>query len=448
MYKSPYLNRLLLKTKNQYPEQKEFIQAIEEFFEAMDLIVEQKPDIEANAILERLLIPERIVTFKVAWVDDANKVRVNTGYRVQYNSAIGPYKGGIRFDKSVNLSILKFLAFEQTFKNSLTSLPLGGAKGGSDFNPRGKSDNEVMRFCQAFMAELYRHIGPSTDIPAGDLGVGAREIGYLFGYYKKLKNEWSGVFTGKDVAYGGSLIRPEATGYGILYFTEAMLKVYFKSEIKGKRLLISGNGKVGSMAALKAHEMGALVVGMSDIEGYIYNPDGLDVDTIVKIARKQKTLRPQYLTVYPDTLSGEDVSDLWKMPCDIALPCATQDEINLESAKHLKANGCQLVVEGANRPTELPAIRYFNENSVLFAPGKAANAGGVAVSNLEMSQNATYLVWSAEEVDAKLKTIMQNIFKQCYETAHKYGQPNNLALGANIAGFLRVYKAMLAQGIV
>lgn len=448
MYKSAYLNNLFFEVVTKYTEQKEFLDAVEQFFDSMDILLEKDPTIEHSGVLERLLVPERIIMFRVAWLDDHNKIVVNTGYRVQHSSALGPYKGGLRFEPSVNLSILKGLAFEQTFKNCLTGLPLGGAKGGSDFAPKGKSDHEIMRFCQAFMAELYRHIGPDTDIPAGDFGVGEQEIGYLFGYYKKLKNEFTGAITGKGVSYGGSLLRPEATGYGLIYFVEEMLKTYFKSHIKGKRILISGNGKVGSMAALKAKEMGATIVGMSASKGYVADPNGLDIDLILKIAKNKGSLMQDYLKVYPDVVHGETSSDLWNIPCDIALPCATQEEIKMDAAKNLKTNGCMLVAEGANMPVTLEAIKYFNDNGVLFAPGKAANAGGVAVSNLEMSQNALHLSWNKEEVDAKLKSIMQSIFKKCHEASVKYGQPNNLALGANIAGFLKVYEAMLAQGVV
>ena len=448
MYKSPYLNNILETVKEKYGNEKEFVQAVEEFLDSMDFIIDTDKRIEEYSILERLIVPERIVQIRVPWVDDQGKIRVNTGYRVQFNSAIGPYKGGMRFDKSVNLSILKFLGFEQTFKNSLTGLPMGGGKGGSDFDPRGKSDGEVMRFCQSFMAELYRHIGPDTDVPAGDLGFGAREIGYMFGYYKKLKNEWSGVFTGKNISYGGSLYRPEATGYGLLYFAQEMLSTYFQDDMKGKKIIISGSGKVGSMAAKKAKELGAIVVGMSDINGCVADPNGLDVDEIIELAKAKGEFFHDYRKNHPNVQSSEVSRDLWNVPCDIALPCATQGEINLENAKQLKANGCYMVVEGANMPCDLEAIRFFNSNDILFAPGKASNAGGVAVSGLEMSQNAMHLSWTAEEVDEKLKGIMKNIFKQCHETACKYAQPKNLALGANIAGFLKVYDAMLAQGVV
>ena len=448
MYKSSYLNSVLDDVKAKYANEKEFIQAVEEFFDSMDFIVDKDERIEKNAIMERIVVPERVVMFRVPWVDDNNKVRVNTGYRVQFNSAIGPYKGGMRFDKSVNLSILKFLGFEQTFKNSLTGLPMGGGKGGSDFDPKGKSDAEVMRFCQSFMAEMYRHIGPNTDVPAGDLGFGAREIGYMFGYYKKLKNEWSGVFTGKDISYGGSLYRPEATGYGLLYFAQEMLRTYFNDDIKGKKVIISGCGKVGSMAAKKAHELGAIIVGMSNIDGCVIDPNGLDYEEVVRLATSRNEKISDYVEGHKTAKYSKNCKDIWNVPCDIALPCATQGEIDINNAKELKQNGCYMVVEGANMPCDLESIRFFNANDIIFSPGKASNAGGVAVSGLEMSQNAMHLSWTAEEVDERLKDIMKNIFKQCHDTAVQYGQPKNLALGANIAGFLKVYDAMLAEGIV
>ncbi len=447
MYKSAYLNRVLEDVRAKYEHEKEFLAAVEEFLDSMDPLVASDPRIEQNAILERLVVPERVIQFRVPWVDDQGKIQVNTGYRVQFNSAIGPYKGGMRFDKSVNLSILKFLGFEQTFKNSLTGLPMGGGKGGSDFNPRGKSDGEVMRFCQSFMNEFYRHIGPDTDVPAGDLGFGAREIGYMFGQYKKLVNEWSGVFTGKNISYGGSLGRPEATGYGLCYFAEEMLRTYFNTDFKGKKVIISGSGKVGSMALKKAHELGAIVVGMSDINGYVADPKGLNADEIYELAKAKGEFTKDYVKAHPEVEHSDVSRDLWNVPCEIAMPCATQGEINLENAKALKKNGCYMLAEGANMPTDLDAIRFFNENDVLFSPGKASNAGGVAVSGLEMSQNAMHLSWTFEEVDEKLKGIMKSIFRQCHETAAKYGQPKNLALGANIAGFLKVYDAMLAQGV-
>lgn len=447
MYKSEYLNRVLAEVNAKSAGQVEFIKAVEEFFDSMDFLVDKNPDIEKYSILERLVVPERVVSFRVPWVDDKGVIRVNNGWRVEFNSAIGPYKGGMRFDKSVNLSILKFLGFEQTFKNSLTGLPMGGGKGGADFDPRGKSDGEVMRFCQSFMAEFYRHIGPNTDVPAGDLGFGAREIGYMFGYYKKLVNEWNGVFTGKGLSYGGSLGRPEATGYGLLYFAQEMLHEILHDDIKGKKVIISGSGKVGGMAAQKAKELGACLVAMSDIEGFVYDPNGLDVDYIVAKAKAKGMFSKDYAADHKGVKFVGDPHEMWKTPCEIALPCATQGEIHLEDAKLLKKNGCYMLVEGANMPCDVEAIRYFNENDVLFAPGKASNAGGVAVSGLEMSQNAMHLSWTFEEVDARLKDIMKSIFNKCYETAKKYGQPRNLALGANIAGFEKVLDAMIAQGV-
>lgn len=447
MYRNNELNVLLSDVKNKYANEPEFVQAVEEFLDSMDFLVEKKPEVLQNGILERLIVPERIIQFRVPWVDDKGKVRVNTGYRVQFNSAIGPYKGGMRFDKSVNLSILKFLGFEQTFKNSLTGLPMGGGKGGSDFDPRDKSDAEVMRFCQSFMNEFYRYIGPNTDVPAGDLGFGAREVGYMFGQYKKLVNEWSGVFTGKGISYGGSLARPEATGYGLCYFAEEMLKTCYKTDFKNKKVIISGSGKVGSMALKKAHELGAIVVGMSDINGYVADEKGLDAEEIISLAKAKGEFTKDYVAKHPGVKHSNCSRDLWNVPCDIAMPCATQGEINLENAKQLKANGCFMVAEGANMPCDLEAIRFFNTNGIIFSPGKASNAGGVAVSGLEMSQNAMHLSWTFEEVDAKLKEIMKKIFSQCYETAKSFGQPNNLALGANIAGFLKVYDAMMAEGI-
>lgn len=447
MYKSEYLNNLLLQVKEKNGEQKEFVSAVEEFFDSMDFLVDKDPNIEKYSILERIVEPERVISFRVPWVDDSGKIKVNRGYRVEFNSAIGPYKGGMRFDKTVSLSILKFLGFEQTFKNSLTGLPMGGGKGGADFDPRGKSDGEIMRFCQSFMAELYRHIGPNTDVPAGDLGFGAREIGYMFGYYKKLRNEFTGVFTGKGLSYGGSLGRPEATGYGLLYFTQEMLKAFKNDTIKDKKIIISGSGKVGGMAAEKAKQLGAKLVAMSDIEGYVFDENGLDVDYIVSKAKSKGMFSKEYAKDHKDVKFVNDPHKMWETPCDIALPCATQGEIHESDAKLLKDNGCYMVVEGANMPCDVESIRYFNNNGVLFAPGKASNAGGVAVSGLEMTQNAIHLPWSFEEVDERLKQIMKDIFKKCHETAIKFGQPNNIALGANIAGFLKVYDAMLAQGV-
>lgn len=448
MYKSSYLNKVLDEVKLKNQDQPEFINAVIEFLDSMEEVVERDSKIEENAILERLVVPERAISFRVPWIDDNGKIRVNMGYRVQFNSAIGPYKGGLRFDKSVNLSILKFLAFEQIFKNSLTGLPIGGGKGGSDFDPIGKSDGEVMRFCQAFMAELYKYIGPEIDVPAGDIGVGAREIGYLFGYYKKLTNDFSGVLTGKGIEYGGSNARPEATGYGVMYFASEMLKVLKNETLKGKRVIISGSGKVASFALQKAVELGAKVVAMSDRNGWYYDPKGIDSDFAFNEAKKGGETYRAYIKKYPNCLNGENNHDIWNLPCDIAFPCATQKEINIDDAKNLKKNGCFMVCEGANMPTDIEAIRYFNQNDVLFAPGKAANAGGVAVSCLEMSQNAMHLSWTFEEVDEKLKSIMKNIFNKCHEAALAYNDEANLAKGANIAGFMKVYKAMLQEGLV
>ena len=448
MYKNEYCNKILNNVKTKYSNEPEFINAVEEFLDSMDYIVDKDENIEKYAILERLVVPERVLEFRVPWVDDNGNIQVNTGYRVQFNSAIGPYKGGMRFDPSVNLSILKFLGFEQTFKNSLTGLPMGGGKGGADFNPRGKSDNEVMRFCQAFMAELYNFIGPDTDVPAGDLGFGAREVGYMYGMYKKLTKESTGTFTGKGISYGGSLGRTEATGYGVLYFASEMLKTFKNDTFEGKKVIVSGSGKVAKYAAIKARDLGAKVVAMSDMEGYISDPNGLNVDLIKELSEKNGLMSKEYKKLNPNVTYGENTHDIWNVPCDVAFPCATQNEININDAKNLKKNGCYMLVEGANMPTELEAIRFFNQNGIIFSPGKASNAGGVATSGLEMSQNAMHLSWTFEEVDEKLKGIMKNIFKMCYETACKYGEPTNLALGANIAGFLKVYDAMKAQGVI
>jgi len=448
LYKSNYLNTVFASVSKRYSYQPEFLQAVEEFFDSMDVLVEKDPNIEKNAILERLVVPERSIAFRVSWVDDKGKIQVNNGYRIQFNSAIGPYKGGIRFDASVNESILKFLGFEQTFKNSLTGLPMGGGKGGADFDPRGKSDAEVMRFCQAFMTELFRHVGPDTDVPAGDLGVGAREIGYMFGMYKKLKNEFTGTFTGKGIPFGGSLGRKEATGYGLLYFVEEMLHEFRKEDIKGKRVIVSGSGNVGKHAALKATALGAKVVAMSDIHGFIADEEGIDIPLVYTLSEEKGEFTTEYLKKYPNAKFTPDPKKMWFTPCDIALPCATQNEIYLEHAKALVENGCFLLGEGANMPTTLEATRYLLEHGVLFSPGKASNAGGVAVSGLEMSQNAMHLSWTAKEVDEKLAQIMKTIFRQCHETGAKFGQPTNLVLGANIAGFLKVYQAMLAEGVI
>ena len=448
MFKSIYLNDFYADLSQRYSDQSEFLQAVEEFLTSMDILVEKDPRIQENSIMERILEPERIIKFRVSWVDDHGKVQVNRAMRVQFNSAIGPYKGGIRFNESVNESIMKFLAFEQTFKNSLTCLPMGGAKGGSDFDPYGKSDNEIMRFCQNYILELYRHIGPRMDVPAGDLGVGAREIGYMYGMYKRIENEFSGTFTSKGIESGGSLGRAEATGYGLCYFVEEMLKTFKNDTFKDKRVIISGAGKVGSMAAQKVIMLGGKVVGMSDVSGVIRDENGIDIELIKTLSLTNDVVMDKYRDYHPEATFSSTTKDIWKIPCDIAMPCATQNEIYLESAKELVSKGCWLVAEGANMPTTIEATKYFQENDILFAPGKASNAGGVAVSGLEMTQNAMFLNWTFEEVDAKLHVIMENIFKKCTEASMTYtGRPDNLLTGANIAGFIKVYKAMLQQGV-
>jgi len=447
LYKSEYLNELFKTVTERNGNQPEYLQAVEEFFEAMDFIVMSDPKIEKYGIMERIIEPERIIKFRVTWVDDAGKVRVNRGYRVQFNSAIGPYKGGLRLHPSVNESILKFLGFEQTFKNALTGLPMGGGKGGADFDPKGKSDDEIMRFCQNFMLELYRHIGPDTDVPAGDIGVGFREVGYMYGMYKKIQNESTGVLTGKGLTYGGSLVRKEATGYGLCYFVQEMLRVYRNDEMKDKRIIISGSGKVGLYAALKARELGAKVVAMSDVNGCVYDPNGIDIDIVKMLTKDMPEFSTKYLEYRSNAVYNSNPTEIWKLPCDIALPCATQNELPLEGAKALVENGCFLVAEGANMPTTIEATKYLQHADILFAPGKAANAGGVAVSGLEMSQNAMHYPWTYEEVDEKLEVIMADIFNKAYTEARKYTDHRNLVIGANIAGFMRVYQAMLDQGV-
>ena len=410
-------------------------------------MVERRPELEENGVIERLLEPERIVIFRVPWTDDKGKIQVNRGYRVQFNSAIGPYKGGLRFHPSVNLSIIKFLGFEQTFKNSLTTLPMGGGKGGSDFDPKGKSNGEIMRFCQSFMTELYRHIGPNTDVPAGDIGVGGREIGYLYGQYKRLCNEFSGVLTGKGLSYGGSLTRTEATGYGLCYFTEEMLKAIGTS-LKGQRVVISGSGNVALYANQKATELGAVVVAMSDSDGYIVDEKGIDFTIMKEIKEARRARISTYLEYVPTAIYTEGCKGIWSVPCDIALPCATQNELDETGAKALAANGCFAVAEGANMPSTPKAVAIFQNAGILFAPAKAANAGGVATSGLEMSQNAQRMSWTFEEVDRKLRDIMSDIYKAVVAAAEEYGMAGNLVAGANIAGFLKVAEAMLSQGVV
>lgn len=443
-----YVEDILNLIKKRDPDQIEFQNTVKEVLTSIVPFLEKNPQYKAQKLLERIVEPERVITFRVAWQDDKGETQVNRGYRVQMNSAIGPYKGGLRFHPSVNLSILKFLAFEQVFKNSLTSLPIGGGKGGSDFDPKGKSDNEVMRFCQAFMTELYRHIGPHVDVPAGDIGVGGREIGYLFGQYKRIRDAYdSAVLTGKGLTYGGSLTRTEATGYGLLYFVKNMLDAKNIS-LKDKIVVISGAGNVATYAIQKAQEFGAKVVTCSDSNGYIYDPDGIDVATVKQIKEVERGRISEYVKARPNAQYHEGCHGVWSVKCDIALPCATQSEIDLDAAKTLVANGCKVVGEGANMPSTLEAIEYFLNNGVLFAPAKAANAGGVAVSALEMSQNSERLSWTFEEVDNKLKGIMENIYKNAKKNAEEFGDPDNLVMGANIAGFKKVAEAMTAQGLV
>ncbi len=430
------------------PHQPEFHQAVTEVVESVTPVLKQSPEYLTHKVLERIVEPERVIMFRVPWVDDEGQVQVNRAFRVQMNSAIGPYKGGCRFHPSVNLSILKFLAFEQVFKNALTTLPLGGGKAGADFDPKGKSDNEVMRFCQSFMAELFRHIGPHTDIPAGDIGVGAREIGYLFGMYKKLTNEFTGVLTGKSLSWGGSLVRPEATGYGAVYFLEEMLKTR-QETVEGKTIAISGYGNAGTYVIEKINELGGTVVTIADEYGYVHDPDGIkgekldfmaDLWTIYRRSAKEYAERYHCLWV-----PGKRP---WEVPCDVAMPTAFENELHLADAKTLVKNGCCAVVEVANMPCTLDAAHYFRENGILLAPAKAANAGGVATSGLEMSQNSMRLSWSREEVDTRLKGIMQNIHATCLGAADRYGMPGNYVAGANIAGFIKVVDAMIDQGVV
>ena len=442
-----YVDEVLARVKAKNASQPEFLQAVEEVLDSL------RPAVEANeekfkkeALLERITEPERQIIFRVPCVDDNGQVQVNTGYRVQFNSAIGPYKGGLRLHPSVNIGIIKFLGFEQIFKNSLTGLPIGGGKGGSDFDPKGKSDREIMAFCQSFMTELYRHIGADTDVPAGDIGTGAREIGYMYGQYKRLKGVYEGVLTGKGLSYGGSLARTEATGYGLLYLTEEMLKCN-GNDIAGKTVAVSGAGNVAIYATQKAQELGAKVVTVSDSTGWIYDSEGIDVALLKEVKEVKRARLTEYAANRPSAEYHEG-KGVWTVKCDVALPCATQNELNLEDAKALVANGVIAVAEGANMPTTLDATKYLQENGVLFAPGKAANAGGVATSALEMSQNSERLSWTFEEVDAKLKNIMVNIFHNLDNAAKKYGFEGNYVVGANIAGFEKVADAMTAQGIV
>ncbi|MBR1876882.1 MAG: NADP-specific glutamate dehydrogenase [Lachnospiraceae bacterium] len=433
------------------PAQPEFHQAVKEVLESLRVVIEaNEEEYRKSALLERLVTPERQILFRVPWVDDNGQAHVNNGYRIQFNSAIGPYKGGLRFHPSVNLGIIKFLGFEQIFKNSLTGLPIGGGKGGCDFDPKGKSDNEIMRFCQSFMTELYRHIGADTDVPAGDIGVGGREIGYMFGQYKRIRDVYEGVLTGKGLTYGGSLARTEATGYGLLYCTNAMLKAN-NIDIKGKTIAVSGAGNVAIYAIQKAKQLGAKPVTCSDSTGWIYDPEGIDVELLREVKEVKRARLTEYAAKRPSAEYHEKKNGehgVWTVKVDIALPCATQNELDLDDAKALVANGVIAVAEGANMPTTIEATQYFQENKVLFICGKASNAGGVATSALEMSQNSERLSWSFEEVDGKLKGIMENIFKNVDEAAKKYGKDGDYVAGANIAGFLKVAEAMKAQGIV
>jgi len=429
------------------PNEPEFHQAVREVLESLEPVAEKHPEWVKAGIFERIVEPERQIMFRVPWVDDNGVVQVNRGFRVQFNSAIGPYKGGIRFHPSVNLGIIKFLGFEQIFKNSLTGLPMGGGKGGSDFDPKGKSDGEIMRFCQSFMLELARHIGEDTDVPAGDIGVGAREVGYMFGMYKKIKNNFTGVLTGKGLNWGGSLARKEATGYGLCYFMEEAMKDIKGKSFKGSTVVISGSGNVAIYATEKAQELGAKVVALSDSNGYIYDPDGIKLDTVKQIKEVERKRISEYVKYHPNATYTEGCSGIWTIKCDIALPCATQNELDAEGAKALVANGCFAVGEGANMPSTPEAIEIFLKSGIVFGPAKAANAGGVATSGLEMSQNSMRYSWSFEEVDAKLKNIMVNIYKSASSAAKEYGEENNLVLGANIAGFLKVADAMYAQGV-
>ena len=448
MLTNEYIKRVYQQVEKRDDDQPEFLQAVREVFSSLEPVVERHPEYEANGVLERLVEPERAVKFRVAWTDDQGHVQVNRGYRIQFNSAIGPYKGGLRFHPTVTESVIKFLGFEQILKNSLTGLPMGGAKGGSDFDPKGHSDAEVMRFCQAFMTELQRHIGQFTDVPAGDINVGSREIGYLFGQYKRIRDEYSGVLTGKDLTFGGSLARTEATGYGLCYYTQEALQTLRKDSFQGKTVVISGSGNVAIFATEKAQQLGAKVVTASDSNGYVYDPNGIDLDVVKDIKLGHCGRIREYADRVDSAEYHEGCKDVWTVPCDIALPCATQNEIDEESAKTLIANGCTVVCEGANMPSTPEAIQAYQDNKVLYGPAKAANAGGVAVSGLEMSQNSLRLQWAFDEVDQRLKDIMTGIFQKSYQASKEYGHEGDLMLGANVAGFTKVADAMVAQGIL
>ncbi len=446
-FKNDYLNRVYADVEKRNAGEKEFLQAVYEVLESLEPVVDARPELEKHGVLERLVEPERMIVFRIPWVDDAGKVQVNRGFRVQFNSAIGPYKGGLRLHPSVCASVIKFLGFEQTFKNSLTGLPMGGGKGGSDFDPKGKSDLEIMRFCQSFMTELSKYIGPDTDVPAGDIGVGAREVGYLFGQYKRMKDEFTGVLTGKGLTFGGSLARKQATGYGLLYFTKEMLANLANTDLQDKVVVISGSGNVAIYAAEKAMTYGAKVVAMSDSSGYVYDAEGIDLDLMKQIKEVERARIVEYANRKPGAVFTAGCKGIWTVKCDVALPCATQNELDEEGAKALVANGVMAVAEGANMPSTPEAIACFQKNGVLFGPAKAANAGGVATSGLEMSQNSMRYSWTFEEVDAKLHQIMIGIFEAALDASKRYGVEGNLVMGANIAGFEKVANAMIAQGV-
>ena len=442
-----YVNEVLNMVIRRNPSEAEFHQAAKEVLESLEPVIKRHPEYVKSGMLERIVEPERQIIFRVPWLDDAGNVRVNRGFRVQFNSALGPYKGGLRFHPSVYLGIIKFLGFEQVFKNALTGTPIGGGKGGSDFDPKGKSDNEVMKFCQSFMTELYRHIGADTDVPAGDIGVGAREVGFMFGQFKRITNSFEGVFTGKGLVYGGSLVRKEATGYGLVYLMDEIVKAAGKS-FKGSRVVVSGSGNVAIYATEKVEQLGGKVVAMSDSGGYICHSDGINLKTVQKLKEVERKRIKDYVSIHPGAEYHEGCDKIWEVPCDIALPCATQNELDGKAAKLLADNGCYAVGEGANMPSTPEAVDVFLSRGVLFAPGKAANAGGVATSALEMSQNSMRYSWSFEEVDAKLKQIMVNIYKNASAAAKEYGHEGNMVVGANIAGFKRVAEAMMAQGLI